>query len=243
MYYLKLSLFPFIICALLSCGSASTNSEKTVDHMQQPSSSETLTYLALGDSYTIGEGVSESQRFPNQLVDQLNSETNNNWGKPKIIAQTGWTVEELAEGINKEKIDGSTYDLVTLLIGVNNQYRGRSVESYKVEFEKMLARAIDFAGGDIEHVVVISIPNWGITPFAQAKNVDLAAVEKQIHTYNQVKREICEEKGIVFVDISAVYNESGAQIEMLAEDELHPSGQMYENWINEILPAIKNITY
>lgn len=241
---MKLSLLPLIILAMLSCTSSKNMLPDDSDKpMKGSSNSDKLTYLALGDSYTIGEGVNDAGRFPNQLVQRLNAESTKEWDNAKIIAQTGWTVAELEQGIVKEKIEGSSYDLVTLLIGVNNQYRGLSVENYKVEFEQMLKRAINFAGGEINHVVVISIPNWGITPFAKARNVDQKKVEKEIKSYNLTQQTICEEKGVLFIDLSQEYNKVGSQTEMLAADGLHPSSKMYEIWTDKIFPVIKTLPY
>lgn len=202
-----------------------------------------LTYLALGDSYTIGEGVKDAGRFPSQLIVKLNAETSKSWAAPKVIAQTGWTVDELEQGILKEQINGTSYDLVTLLIGVNDQYRGHSVDSYRVEFEKMLDRAIAFAAGKTNHVVVIAIPDWGITPFAEARNADKNKVETEIKAYNQTQKAICKQKGISFVDISKEYKDAGQAPEMLAADGLHPSAEMYEIWTKKLFDHIKTINF
>ena len=150
-----------------------------------------LSYLALGDSYTIGEGVDVPDRYPMQLVQELNKGAKIPFAAPQIIAKTGWTVDELEAGIQASSTAAEGYDLVTLLIGVNNQYRGRSVESFAVDFEKMLQRAISFARGKKERVVVLSIPDWGVTPFAVSKGVDPTQVASQIDDYNQTKKVIC----------------------------------------------------
>jgi lysophospholipase L1-like esterase len=202
-----------------------------------------LTYLALGDSYTIGEGVSDDGRYPSQLIVKLNSEAGRTWAEPKVIARTGWTVDELEKGINTEKIDGNTYDLVTLLIGVNNQYRGRSVKDFEVEFEAMLLRAIDFAGENKNHVVVLSIPDWGITPFAQTNNKDVEKVEKEINAYNLACKKISEKYKIAYIDITKEYRKVGDQPEMLAEDGLHPSAKMYEIWTEKLFNQVNKISF
>lgn len=241
---MKLTFLPLLFLAILSCNSSKTMLPDDANKPMKPtSSSDKLTYLALGDSYTIGEGVNDEGHYPNQLVKKLNAETSNSWENAKIIAQTGWTVQDLEQGIQKEKIEVKTYDLVTLLIGVNNQYRGGSVDNYRVEFEKMLDRAIAFSGGNLNHVVVIAIPNWGITPFAEAKNVDKKKVEAEIKGFNLAQKKICDEKGIVFIDITKEYNSVGDQLEMLAADGLHPSAKMYEIWTEKLFPHIKTITY
>lgn len=189
-----------------------------------------MTYLALGDSYTIGEGVAEKDRYPTILVEKLNQSTDNQWAEAEIIAKTGWTVDELEEGINSAAPKGEPYDLVTLLIGVNNQYRGRSVEDFQLEFEQMLLRAIGFAGNLPNHVVVLSIPDWGVTPFAVEKGSDSEKVASEIDAYNLAKKEICEKYGVAFIDITEDYRQIGASPEMLVEDQLHPSGLVYQRW-------------
>lgn len=209
--------------------------ENQSDHSKQ------LTYLALGDSYTIGEGVSDAGRYPSQLISKLNTESDQAWDAPKVIARTGWTVDELEQGIIREDIEGQTFDLVTLLIGVNNQYRGRSVKDFEKEFEAMLVRAISFAGEKSNHVVVISIPDWGITPFAQAKDMDETKVTREINAYNLVCKTISEKHGITYIDITAEYKSSGAELEMLAADGLHPSAKMYGLWTEKLFKYVKSI--
>lgn len=199
------------------------------------------TYLALGDSYTIGEGVDEADRYPNQLAKRLNQETGDRWLEAEIIAKTGWTVDELDKGIDEAGPTGEPYDLVTLLIGVNNQYRGRSVDEYRVEFEQMLLRAIGYAGNLPNHVIVLSIPDWGITPFATNRGTDKAKVAAEIDAYNAAKRSICGKYGIKFIDITEDYRAVGDQPEMLAEDNLHPSGEIYTRWTDLLFEQVKTI--
>jgi lysophospholipase L1-like esterase len=193
-------------------------------------------YLALGDSYTIGEGVAPESNFPSQLV-QLLAEHEVQFEKPEIIAVTGWTTDELNAGIDERQPKGP-YDLVTLLIGVNNQYRNRTVADYKPEFEALLDRVIGFAGGDYRKVVVLSIPDWGHTPFAQEKGVDAAAVAQEIAAYNEAKQEITLSKGVKFLDITPLTKQLAASdIEKyLVEDKLHYSAAIYEEWAMCLLP-------
>ncbi|PRY88061.1 SGNH/GDSL hydrolase family protein [Mongoliibacter ruber] len=200
---------------------------------------KTLNYLALGDSYTIGEGVSEDERYPNQLIDLLNTQ-GLTFEKPRIIAVTGWTTDELAKGIEEAEISKNTYDLVTLLVGVNNQYRGRDVENYRTEFRAQLHQAIGFAKGDPNKVVVLSIPDWGITPFAEARKVDQEKVKTEIDRYNQAKKEITLTLGAHYIDITEDYREIGARPEMVVEDKLHPSGLVYTDWAKKIEQVIKS---
>ena len=209
----------------------------------QEMSDRKLTYLALGDSYTIGEGVDESDRYPNQLIKRLSKETFFNWKDPKIIAKTGWTVDELNEGINNTDLSDQPFDLVTLLIGVNNQYRGRPVNVFKTEFEAMLKRAIEFAGDKPDHVVVISIPDWGVTPFATSRGTDKVKVAGEIDAYNQAKKEVCDNNGVFFIDITEDYREIGAKPEMVVEDNLHPSGLVYTRWTDKLFKKVSTLTF
>jgi lysophospholipase L1-like esterase len=198
---------------------------------------ETFTYLALGDSYTIGEGVEESGRYPNQTVALL-KEKEMRIELSGIIAKTGWTTDELSKGINDAGIRGNNYDLVTLLIGVNNQYRGRDIENYKMEFKSLLQDAITFAKGNANHVVVISIPDWGVTPFALARGTDKEKVGTEIDTYNQANKNIAEELGVHYLEITERYREIGALPQMVVEDKLHPSDLIYKEWAEQLVQII-----
>lgn len=200
---------------------------------------QAFTYLALGDSYTIGEGVAEAERYPNQLVSLLKTQ-GKRFEKPTIIAVTGWTTDELANGIEKAAISNNTYDLVTLLIGVNNQYRGREVENFRSEFRQQLNQAIDFAKGDPNRVVVLSIPDWGITPFAEARDVDQEKVKREIDRYNEAKKEITVSLGAHYIDITDDYRKIGAIPEMVVADKLHPSGLIYADWAKKLEQVINS---
>ncbi|TDQ18855.1 lysophospholipase L1-like esterase [Algoriphagus boseongensis] len=204
---------------------------------------EKLTYLALGDSYTIGEGVAENERYPNQLVSALAQQGKFSFSKPQIIAKTGWTVDELEAGIQAANTSSEGYDLVTLLIGVNNQYRGRPVSDYEKEFEAMLKRAISLARGKKEHVVVISIPDWGVSPFATNKGVDPKKVASEIDAYNSAKEKICSQYGVAFVEITKDYRKIGAKPEMVVDDQLHPSGLVYSRWTEKILKEVQKMKF
>ncbi len=191
------------------------------------------TYLALGDSYTIGESVAESERYPMQLVEKLNQK-GVKYSKPTIIAKTGWTTDELKAGIEKASIGGKTYDMVSLLIGVNNQYRGRDVEVFRKEFVGLLEDAVRFAGNDPKKVFVVSIPDWGVTPFG--KKSEKKNVSEKIDLYNAIKKEEVLKKGIIFIDITPISRI--ADLSLIADDGLHPSGKMYGLWVEEILKKI-----
>lgn len=162
---------------------------------------------------------------------------------PQIIAKTGWTVDELDAGINSANTKSEGYDLVTLLIGVNNQYRGRPVEDFEKEFELILNRAIIFARGETDHVVVLSVPDWGVTPFAVNRKSDQAKVAKEIDAYNSAQKAICRMYGITFIDITKDYRAIGARPEMVVEDQLHPSGLVYQRWMEKLLSEVKKIKF
>lgn len=184
--------------------------------------------LALGDSYTIGESVAEADRWPNQLARALGAPN------PEIIAKTGWTTDELNAAIDAANPQGP-YRFVTLLIGVNNQYRGRDVEQYRGEFAALLQRAIGFAGGDAKRVIVVSIPDWGVTPFAEGR--DRAKIAAEIDRYNAVNREEASRAGAKYVDITPVSRR--ADPSLVAGDGLHPSAAQYAEWTKLILPLMK----
>ena len=180
-------------------------------------------YLALGDSYTIGESVDPSERFPVQLARALNL------GEPQIIARTGWTTDELNAAIDEANPQGP-FDLVTLLIGVNNQYRGRSADEYRTQFVGLLRRAIGFAGGDASRVIVVSIPDWGVTPFAEGR--DRAKIAREIDQFNAINREEAQRAGAKWVDITPVSRRNDPSL--VAADGLHPSGRQYTEWVKAI---------
>ncbi|MBB5864679.1 MULTISPECIES: SGNH/GDSL hydrolase family protein [unclassified Xanthomonas] len=197
-----------------------------------------LRYLALGDSYTIGEGVAPAQRWPMQLVDGLRA---HGWNvaPPQIIATTGWTTDELQAGIDAAAPQGP-FDLVSLLIGVNNQYRGRSLDEYRTQFDALLQRAIAFADGHAARVLVLSIPDWALTPFAHAQGGDAALIAAQIDAFNSVAAERCAARAVRFVDITATSRDGGDAVDMLVDDGLHPSGAMYARWTAVALPAARD---
>ncbi|MFT4256498.1 MAG: SGNH/GDSL hydrolase family protein [Pseudoxanthomonas sp.] len=197
----------------------------------------TRTYLALGDSYTIGEGVAENGRWPMQLAQVLRDD-GFDIAQPRIIATTGWTTDELSAAIDAAEPLGK-YDLVSLLIGVNNQYRGRSVAEYREQFATLLARAIAAAGDRAQRAFVLSIPDWGVTPFAAQQQRDVARIAAEIDAFNAAANEICNANGVAFIDITAVSRQRGFDAEMLADDGLHPSAAMYARWATLALPVVK----
>jgi lysophospholipase L1-like esterase len=191
--------------------------------------------LALGDSYTIGESVRASERWPERLVAMMRA-TGMQVADPVVIARTGWTTDELSAGIDASKPQG-TFGLVTLLIGVNNQYRGRSTDEYRSQFRALLARAISFADSKPSRVVVVSIPDWGVTPFARRSGRDIAKIAAEVDAFNAIGRDEAARAGTRFVDITPTSRRASADDALVASDGLHPSGAMYELWTQIILPT------
>lgn len=185
--------------------------------------------LALGDSYTIGEGVAPADRWPAQLAARLGAAT------PEIVAVTGWTTDELDAGIDAADPQGP-YDLVTLLIGVNNQYRGTSLEGYRTEYRALVGRAVGFAGGDPSRVVAVSFPDWGVTPFASNDRRPTDQLATEVDAFNAVAREEAEAAGVAWVDITPLSRTQGG---LVVADGLHPSGEAYAGWVEAILPAAR----
>lgn len=190
------------------------------------------TFLALGDSYTIGESVDPAERFPAQVATTLKI------AQPQIVAKTGWTTDELAAEIERVKPQGP-FDLVTLLIGVNNQYRGRSVDEYRTQFVSLLKQAIGFAGGRADHVIVVSIPDWGVTPFAEGR--DRAKIAREIDAFNAVNRDEAKRMGARYADITAISRRATTEPALVASDGLHPSGRMYSQWAGVIVPIAREV--
>jgi lysophospholipase L1-like esterase len=193
------------------------------------------TYLALGDSYTIGQSVSEAERFANHTVQILRSQ-NIKINDPKIIATTGWTTKNLLDAINAVTLP-TNYDVVSLLIGVNNQYQGRSLDEYKSEFTLLLNRAIDYAGNKPSHVFVLSIPDYSVTPFASGSNKTKIATE--IDQLNAANKTIASQLGVNYLDITPISREPDPSL--IANDGLHPSGKQYKRWADLLAPMIKAI--
>ena len=192
-----------------------------------------LTYLALGDSYTIGQSVPVKARFPEQLADSLRL-NGFDISKVTIIAKTGWTTDELMSGIDAANIEDSTYSLVSLLIGVNNQFRGRPVSDYKPEFEALLTKAIEFAGGNKDRVFVVSIPDYAFTPFGN-ENPSISA---GIDEYNAANRVIAESFVVQYFDITPISREGLNDPALVAGDGLHPSEKQYAQWVSLMLPGV-----
>lgn len=187
-------------------------------------------YLALGDSYTIGESVAEAERWPNQLAQKLKIPN------PTIIATTGWRTDDLNGAIQSANLKNE-YDLVSLLIGVNNQYQGKSAARYEIEFEDLLKTAIQLAKGKSKNVFVVSIPDYGYTPFGKPKQ---EIITPQIDEFNQINKRIADKYQITYFNITGISRKGLDDPTLVAEDGLHPSGKMYAQWVAVISEGFKN---
>ena len=219
---MKYFLIPLCIFILSSC-----YKEKEINQSN-------LRYLALGDSYTIGEGIEFEYNYPKQIVNQIfliDTVT--------VIAKTGWTTDELIDTLNNLQLD--KFDVVSLLIGVNNQFRGYQIDKYIMEFESLLNRAIDYSK-DKKNVFVLSIPDYGVTPFGKVKGQE--RIYREINSYNNINRIMAEKYNVMYFDITEISRKAENDSSLLAEDKLHPSKKMYKMWIEklkkELLDSLKN---
>ncbi len=199
-----------------------------------PATPPPMRHLALGDSYTIGEAVAAAERWPAVLAQRLR-QAGVDVGEPQIVAVTGWTTDELARGMDAAALQPA-HDLVTLQIGVNNQYRGRSLDEYAQQFGTLLERAIALAGGRAARVLVVSIPDWGVTRFAREQGRDPARIARELDEFNACARELAGSRGARFVDITPI---SRHHPELVAADGLHPSAEQYALWVEAIAPVAR----
>lgn len=195
-----------------------------------------ISYLALGDSYTIGESVPMESNFPHQLAAKLNQE-GLDVGLPRIIAKTGWTTSELQAAIKAANLK-QKFGLVTLLIGVNNQYRGESLNIYRKEFKELLQTALDFANGDKTHVFVVSIPDWGVTPYGLNSGRSQLTIASEIDAFNAINKEETLALGVNYTDITAASRKALSDASLVATDGLHYSAKMHAEWVASLLPAV-----
>ena len=196
-----------------------------------------MTFLALGDSYTVGESVPAKESFPYQTMNKL-AAAGHSTNDPEIVAVTGWTTGDLLKAVGK--LDpGKKYDLVTLLIGVNNQYQGRSLEEYGNEFRLLLDKAIHFAGGKPSHVFVLSVPDYSGTPFAASMNN--AAIAEKIDQFNLINKRVSSDRGTQYIDITPQSREAAQNASLIADDGLHFSGKEYQIWADLLASAIEAV--
>jgi lysophospholipase L1-like esterase len=227
-------LFLLLACKKTESMNRNTNTNDTTLNVDKEKGK--LSYLALGDSYTIGESVETAMNFPSQLVAELNAK-GLAVAAPRIIARTGWTTSELISAIGSSGLTGK-FNFVTLLIGVNNQYRGEPLETYRKEFKQLLQAAIDYADGDKLHVFVISIPDWGVTSFAKDRGRDPGTIAAEINAFNGVNKEETEALGISYIDITPGSRLAANDTGLIASDGLHPSGKMYKDWAVKVSSAV-----
>lgn len=223
---MRLLMIFYLFILLLSCKSKNETGELIGIEIETGIRSQS--YLALGDSYTIGTSVAAQESFPYQLVDSLKKEQIN-LSSIKVIAQNGWTTTDLLQAIEREKLQNK-YKFVTLLIGVNNQFRGGSKQVYENEFKVLLETAINFAGGNKKHVFVLSIPDYAVTPFGR-NNTEIS---KEIDEFNAINKRITEQTGCYYLDITPISRLAKNDIALIAQDGLHPSAKMYAMWVFEL---------
>jgi len=201
--------------------------------IQEEAVSTARSYLALGDSYTIGTSVAFLENYPNQLADSILDKTGDSLAV-KIIAQNGWRIDDLQEGIERADLE-EKYDLISLLIGVNNQYQGSSISNFERDFRSLLDSAIRYSGGEKDHVFVVSIPNYGYTPFGASKKEEITA---ELTLFNARSKAICEEYGIDYYTITDISLEAETNAAFRAKDDLHPSGTQYAAWVSSFIEEV-----
>ena len=233
-----LFLYCLLCCCYISCRPADeiVPTPTTPPVTTNPDTTEKIDILALGDSYTKGESVPTAQNFPNQLKTQLYADGYKVIGL-KIIAQTGWRTDQLKNAIQNQnpEIKDSTFSIVTLCIGVNNQYQGGNPETYRTEFEQLLNTALTRAGGRRERVFVVSIPDYAYTPFGQGN----ATISQQIDQFNTINQSITLQYGIAYVNITDISRQGLQTPGLVASDGLHPSASQYTAWVSKLLPYVK----
>ncbi|MBL7803887.1 MAG: SGNH/GDSL hydrolase family protein [Saprospiraceae bacterium] len=214
-------------------------SDPSIEPPEPAPPAEKLDILALGDSYTKGESVPWANNFPNQLADSLKKDGREVSGV-RIIAQTGWRTDNLRNAIEAAgaSIGDSTFSIVTLCIGVNNQYQGGTPELYQPEFEALLQMAIERAGGRKERVFVLSIPDWAFTPYGQNFG-DPAQTSQEIDQFNAINRAVSLQAGVQYLDVTAISRMGLDRPVLVASDGLHPSAQQYKEWVTALLPAVR----
>ncbi|WP_460609114.1 SGNH/GDSL hydrolase family protein [Hymenobacter terrigena] len=230
-----MSLRPLLVSLLIfCCNGCAVSPPSPAPSVNAPG----VSFLALGDSYTIGEGETEAGRWPVQLA-ALARQQGLALQAPTLIARTGWTTAELQAAI-ADAHPASTYGLVSLLIGVNNQYRGQGAARYRPEFRALLHQAIGFAGGRAGRVVVLSIPDWGQSPFGQQQGRDVAAIGLEIDQFNAVAQDECRQAGVAYVDITPLTRAAATDRSQFTRDGLHYSQSQMRQWAERVLPVVQS---
>jgi lysophospholipase L1-like esterase len=210
-----------------------TNKTDTLKTIIKPDT-ELTNYIALGDSYTIGESVPANESYPLQLIGAINNEGFAT-ALPTIIATTGWTTDNLIHAIAQSNSINNKYQIVTLLIGVNDQFQGLTQDHYRTNFIQLLHTAINFARGDSTRVFVLSIPDYGVTPFAMGRD---SIIGPQIDQFNAINKQESINTGVHYLDITGISREAANDPTLIADDGLHPSGKMYKLWIDQLGPLV-----
>lgn len=236
---MKISSALFVVILLLGCSKKENSPELLGSGNEELAATSTnvpqQTYLALGDSYTIGESVSQAQSFPYLLVSKLNSR-GKNFAPPRIIARTGWTTNDLQKALTTANITRK-YDFVSLLIGVNNQYQGLSKSAYRSQFKDLLNRAIIYSGGKPSHVAVISIPDWGQTPFGKKSDRNTQKITEDIAAFNVINKAEALARGVSYTNITPLSTRVTSDPALVASDGLHYSGKMHALWVDAIISS------
>jgi acyl-CoA thioesterase-1 len=224
----------YFFVVIMALGLSGCSPKATIElSNDNESMTTTKTYLALGDSYTIGTSIAFPDNFPNQLADSVLVNLDINL-EVKVVAQNGWRTDDLQRGIKRIDLDDK-YDLVSLLIGVNNQYQGLPLADFEKDYRSLIDTAIKYAGGDTNHVFVISIPNYGYTPFGSAKREEITA---DLEVFNRLSQQICEEQGIDFYNVTDISLAAATREDYLASDNLHPSKEQYADWVSSFLARV-----
>ncbi len=236
---MKISSALFVVILLFGCSKNENSPELSVPGNDELAATSTTvpqqTYLALGDSYTIGESVSQAQSFPYLLVSKLNSR-GKNFAPPRVIARTGWTTSDLQKALTTANIT-TKYDFVSLLIGVNNQYQGLSKSTYRSQFKDLLNRAIIYSGGKPSHVAVISIPDWGQTPFGKKSGRNTQKITEDIAAFNAINKAEAVARGVSYTNIAPISTRVTSDPALVASDGLHYSGKMHALWVDAIISS------
>lgn len=234
---LTASLFIWVSCTDSSTSIMEETPVQPVPETTTPFRAGPISYLALGDSYTIGQGVEAPQNYPNLLTAKLR-QRGIAVDDPVIIAVTGWTTQDLLQGIRSAQLDKQHFDLLTLLIGVNNQYRGQSLSDYDTDFTELIKQSLGLVGDDAERIIVISIPDWGVTPYATTLARDKQQIASEIDQFNEKNKSLATQSGVRYLEITEEYRSLGHMNQYLAVDGLHPSEKVYDRWAEKLTQLI-----
>jgi len=230
----RLQIVLIALIALTGCAKKDGFQLNTTTAPNKTPVADTLSYLALGDSYTTGAYVTTPESYPYQLISSLNAQSFQ-LANPVVIAKPGWTTDDLITAISVNGIGDTKFRFVTLLIGVNDEAQGLSQSNYKIKFRQLLNTAINFANGDAKHVFVLSIPDWGVTPFANGHD---NTIGPQINSFNDINKTAAQQAGANYLDITNVSKTMGTDTTLVANDGLHPSGKMYKKWVDLLEPLV-----